>query len=101
MVDLLLDTNILIYILSRNQKYLAFLKEDIEMFEIIPLNQSMGELCAKTLRSRKKNSLRNPKTADIMIASTALDIGVPLVTINPRDFKRVKGLKIAQPKYYA
>jgi predicted nucleic acid-binding protein len=34
------------------------------------------------------------KIADAMIAATAVDIGVPLITRNRRDFEGIKGLKL-------
>jgi predicted nucleic acid-binding protein len=128
MVDILLDTNIVIYLLAQNQKYLSFLKSlrskrigisvvsymellvgarsDRDMtdirsilrhFTIIPLDPSIAEECAGALRRRKRRSLRNPRLADIVIAQTALRLGIPLATNNPKDFSSFKALKILVP----
>ncbi len=129
MIDLVFDTNILVYLGQKNQKYLDFvshetsgkkigisvissievlvwattnleraqLREDLSLFETLPLTEEIGLQCAINLSKQKQASLRNPKFADIIIANTALFYGVPLVTNNAKDFKVFKGLKVIVP----
>ena len=58
--------------------------------EVLPDNEII--LRAITLRRLKKMSL-----GDSLIAATALEYGVPLVTRNDSDFKHIAGLVIINP----
>jgi len=55
---------------------------------VIPLTL---EISKQAGRLRALNSL---PTIDAIIAATALSEKLPLVTLNPKDFKRVKKLKL-------
>ena len=128
MIDLLLDTNIVIYLLQRQEKYIRFsdsmenkdfgisvisymevlvgASEEDQMLdaykflntvEVVPLDTLLAERCADILRQSDKKSLRNPRFSDTVIGQTALSLGVPLVTNNPKDFAGFRGLKVIVP----
>jgi predicted nucleic acid-binding protein len=128
MIELLIDTNIIIYLLNGNKHHIEFVRKLggrklgtsvisfievlvgtknpreqkevsklLENFEVIPLNKEISTRTANFLRGKKKKSTSNPKLADIIIASTALELKVPLVTNNPKDFKTFKKLKLITP----
>lgn len=128
MVDLLVDTNIVIYALEEQQKYVCFFdarsgvnfgvsvitymetlmgshsKENtakmqifFDRIEIIPLDITIAQKSVASLRQAKHRSLRSAYLADTIIGQTALELGVPLVTNNPKDFVSLKGLKIITP----
>lgn len=66
--------------------------EDIIAWSVeIPLDNEII-LRAITLRQLKKMSL-----GDSLIAATALEYGVPLVTRNESDFKHIVGLVLINP----
>lgn len=128
-IELLLDTNIIIYLTHGDQTVARFMDERSDMlfavsalsyletlmgiggpeeeevldavlkpFVIIPVTATIARTTANALRTREKRSVRDPLFADAIIANTALELGVPLVTNNPKDFGKFKGLKILTPK---
>jgi tRNA(fMet)-specific endonuclease VapC len=126
MIDVLLDTNIVIYVLQGKERYVHALQEfgtlgisvisAIELFtgahdrkeyatltsmllgiQIVPLGVDIGISAAESLRKRRQKSLRSSAFADTVIAHTALSLGVPLVTNNPKDFKTFPDLEIVTP----
>lgn len=129
MADILLDTNIVIYLLNRKPDYVSFLdtlkdkhfgisvisymevligahnesdKAAFEAFlvqtEIIPLDSMIARKSAGWLQASAQKSLRNPSLADVVIGHTAIALGIPLATNNPKDFQSFRGLKILTPK---
>ena len=128
MIDLLLDTNIVIYLINGDKKYVSFMRQfeekqsgvsvitymetligayeapyeqEIQEFfgktEIIPLNVAIAQKSAAWLQGSTHKSLRHPRLADVVIGQTALALGVPLVTNNPKDFVSMNGLKVIAP----
>ena len=116
-MEVILDTNILIEILKNNKQtikevekyhihhiisamelfYGAFnkielqkLKKFIELFNIIPIDESISNI-AKDLvyKYAKSHSLDIP---DSLIASTALKTNLPLLSYNKKDFKFIDNL---------
>ena len=118
-MEIILDTNILIEILKNNKQtikeveeydihyisvitamelfYGAFnkielqkLKKFVELFNIIPIDESISNI-AKDLvyKYAKSHSLDIP---DSLIASTALKINLPLLSYNKKDFKFIDNL---------
>ena len=127
MPDLLIDTNIIIYVSRGDVKYINYLdelndkvlgvsvvtymesllgaKENLELmkttletkFEIIEINKEISYKTVEVLAMRTKTSLKNPQFPDIVIANTAIHLNIPLVTNNPKDFKIFKDLEILVP----
>ena len=127
-LDLLIDTNIVIYLINTDLKYTTFMEKfigkrvgvsivtymealigatidqyekDIHQFfektEVIPLDVTIAQKCAAWLKESSHRNLRHPHLADIIIGHTALILGIPLVTNNPKDFASFKGLKLITP----
>jgi tRNA(fMet)-specific endonuclease VapC len=126
MIDALVDTNIVIYIIKGEQSCAECMRKVnefgisalslIELFagahdpeeglvifqlletcDIIPIDRNIALAAGKTLREKKQKSARSALFADIVIAHTALSLGVPLITNNPRDFTLFEGLEIISP----
>jgi predicted nucleic acid-binding protein len=126
-VDVLFDTNILIYILSGSISYRWFQEEFssrelgisiisyieiliglkrgseivqvahfLKEFAVIPLEETNVSELIVSLQGSEKNNLRNKNFADIAIGSTALALGVPLFTNNPKDFSDLYGLEVME-----
>ena len=128
MIEVLLDTNIIIYLLNKEQKYIDYLisldnktlgisvisymevmigirnknhLDDAESIlsniEIMELSKEIGLSSIQLLRKKKKKNLKYPKLADIIIAQTAINLRVPLLSNNPKDLTRIKNLEIITP----
>ncbi len=126
MIDVILDTNIVIYILHGKGKYVNAVQQfgtlgisvisAIELFtgaydrkeyamltrvllgiQVVPLQVDIGISVAESLRERRQKSIRSSAFADTAIAHTSLSLGVPLVTNNPKGFKTFPDLKIITP----
>lgn len=125
-MDILIDTNILIYVIDQKTKYIDFMrsldtkvvgisvitymeillggsqnikeiKGFVDQYEIIDLNKNISIRAVEILQEKKMKSLRHPKSADILIASTALEYDVSFVTNNSKHFKFIKDLDIIVP----
>jgi len=128
-IESIFDTNIIIYLLEGETKYLNFLgrksldknigisiitymevlvgisEEKFDAvsnflnthFNIIRLNERISYFAARNVSNKIYKGFRTSKLADSIIANTALDLGVPLVTNNPKDFKKFKGLEVIVP----
>jgi predicted nucleic acid-binding protein len=128
-VDILLDTNIVIYIAANDERCANFfdtsiqdrsvglsvitylealsgvrhsaeeriIRDFLSTVTVIPLSLDIASASIPLFRSREKRGLRSPKFADILIASTAMVLGIPLLTNNPKDFRQFKGLEILVP----
>ncbi len=66
-------------------------KRLLEPFEELPVDRPVAERAG---RLRRAGGLRTP---DALIAATALERRLVLVTRNTRDFKSAPGLKLRQP----
>ncbi|MBI5413472.1 type II toxin-antitoxin system VapC family toxin [Candidatus Peregrinibacteria bacterium] len=128
MRPILLDTNIVIYILKgdatiiamlenlgnvsfsisiitwievlsgsfRQNKNISELAQDMEIFKRLPLDETIGVKAAHFIQKRiKMGNKRNFN--DAIIAATACNLNVPLITNNPKGFRQFKELKIISP----
>jgi predicted nucleic acid-binding protein len=64
----------------------------LEPFEEVPVDRPVAERAG---RLRRAGGLRTP---DALIAATALEHKLELMTRNVRDFKAVRGLKVRHPQ---
>lgn len=128
MIDLLVDTNVLIYFRGGHPTYLDFfgmiaekslgisvitfmemlmgisdgpetaaMVQFLSSFEVVAVDMEIARETALWMRGKKLRSLRHSSLADAIIGQTALQLGVPLVTNNPKDFASLKGLEILVP----
>lgn len=66
-------------------------KQLLSLFTEVPLREA---IVRQTIALRKKHRIELP---DAVIAATALDLGIPLVTRNSDDFGAVDGLDLLNP----
>lgn len=64
----------------------------LSAFSELPVERSIAERAG---RLRRDKGLRMP---DALIAATALDHGLSLMTRNKKDFKGVRGLRLVEPR---
>ncbi len=69
----------------------------VEPMMIVSMTETVARRGANVLRNREKRSVRDPLFADTIIAHTAIELGIPLVTNNPKDFAHFQGLKLLTP----
>jgi tRNA(fMet)-specific endonuclease VapC len=66
---------------------------------ILPFSLAVAERCARlreTLRTQNKRV--NSRALDLIIAATALEYGLTLVTANTEDFKDIPDITLSQPR---
>lgn len=61
----------------------------IELCDVVSVSKEIAARAAVIARTRK-----NARPIDLIIAATALELGVPLVTKNLKDFKRIPELVV-------
>lgn len=75
-----------------NKKHLKDLKQFLNRFDIIPLDNMIS---TKTISLLEEYNLSHHLLiADALIAATALVYDIPLATKNQRDFRFIKGLRL-------
>src|SRR5918992_1698773 len=77
------------------EKFSAF----IDTVLILPFSFAVAERCARlreTLRSQNKRV--KSRALDLIIAATALEYGLTLITKNTDDFKDIPDLVLSQPR---
>ena len=77
-----------------HRKFRAFAKS----MPILPLSIAVAERCARlreTLRTQQKRV--SSRALDLIIAATALEYDLTLVTANTEDFKDIPDLLLSQP----
>ena len=65
----------------------------LELMEIVPITAAIAKRAGLLARTHRRGK------ADLLIAATALELGMPLATRNTRDFKRIPGLKLIPDLY--
>ena len=63
----------------------------LQMLPILPFTAAESAAYGKIV---EQCGFARPRIIDRMIAATALVAGIPLVTLNPRDFRDIPGLQI-------
>jgi predicted nucleic acid-binding protein len=78
---------------ARSSEEHTRLREVLDLVHIIPLDTTIANR-ACTFLENKGRGLRSPHVADAIIAATAAELGIPLLTNNPKDFRRFPGVKV-------
>jgi tRNA(fMet)-specific endonuclease VapC len=76
-------------------KFRAFAKS----IPVLPLSIAVAERCARLRETLKNQNKRvNSRALDLLIAATALEYDLTLVTKNTDDFKDIPDLPLTQPR---
>lgn len=70
----------------------------IRSIRVIPVSREIGIVCAEiraVLRARKKRG--RPRALDLLIAATAIEFGLTLITRNRDDYHDIPSLKMLSP----
>jgi tRNA(fMet)-specific endonuclease VapC len=78
-----------------HRKFRSFAKS----IPILPLSLAVAERCARLRETlRRENKRVNSRALDLLIAATALEYDLTLVTENSKDFKDIPDLPLTQPR---
>lgn len=78
-----------------NKNDLAFIQKGIKLLQAFPINEAIGETAIHLMESYSlSNRLSLP---DALIAATALHQGLPLFTLNKKDFRYIPDLTLYEP----
>jgi predicted nucleic acid-binding protein len=80
---------------AKNKSDLAFIKKELSVFKIIETNSKIITLSMQLLE--KYNLSHNMKIMDAIIASTVMVYNLQLITLNEKDFKFIKQIKLINP----
>lgn len=73
------------------------IRELLSQVMTYPLDEEIIERAIHLRQQQTVSQQQTVKLGDAIIAATALEYGVPLVTRNERDFRRIAGLQIINP----
>ncbi len=80
---------------DRRIKRLAFVEHIISSIGVLSFDVEAARIYAKVLHNLHKDKL-TLGTHDMMIGSTAIAYGYPVLTMNAKDFKRIKGVIVLE-----
>ncbi|QQV74848.1 tRNA(fMet)-specific endonuclease VapC [Rickettsia tillamookensis] len=78
---------------NRRIKRLVFIEYIINSLIILPFKAEEARIYAKIIDNLRKEKI-TIDTNDMLIATTAITHGYPLLTLNMKDFKRIQGLEV-------
>jgi tRNA(fMet)-specific endonuclease VapC len=81
---------------TRRRMRERFLADVMQTFNIYPMDIAIALRVGSVDADLKRNG-QSLLLADLIIASTALELGYSIATLNLKDFERIPGLRIAQP----
>ena len=80
---------------AKNKSDLAFIKKELSIFKVVDTNNKIIRLSKHILE--KYNLSHNMKIIDAIIASTVMIYDLQLVTLNEKDFKFIKQIRLINP----
>jgi len=90
-VGLILDSSVAIAAERRE----AFVEELLSAVVVYPLTTEVGRLAGKLDAEQQSQGVVMP-FADLLIFATALSLGYSVLTVNPRHFRRLPGLRVIE-----
>lgn len=79
------------------QNKINLLENSFKRYVIQHSNREICKIWGEIMTDSKRNGL-NVSIADAWIAAKAIDLQIPLVTNNEKDFQKIKGLTIISEK---
>lgn len=73
------------------------IQRDLQLLETLPLQAAIGALANSLLATYTLTLSNRLSLADALIAATALHHGLPLYTLNRKDFRYLAGLQLHAP----
>jgi tRNA(fMet)-specific endonuclease VapC len=79
---------------ERKLRRQAFVEKVIESFPVFSFDLMVGRIYAHIWATLAQKGLLSVGAHDLIIAATAISLDYTVVTINPRDFNKIEGVKI-------
>jgi tRNA(fMet)-specific endonuclease VapC len=83
--------------LNIRSKRERFVEDILSAFAVIPFDLAVARVHAE-LSARLAGSGIRVGEADLMVAATAISIGAPIATLDPRSFPRIPGISLLPVK---
>ena len=80
------------YFGALNKKEVPLIKKHLAKFPWIPINEHISQIFTELMITYSLS--HRPYIGDMLIAATAMYFDVPVYTLNTKDFKYIKGLKL-------
>ena len=88
-------TEIELYIGATNTEKKNAVKQILKTHTVLHLSRSIGNICLRLIKTYNTSN-RNLYMPDALIAATCIEHGYSLLTFNTKDYKFIKGLKLAK-----
>jgi len=82
---------------SHRIKRSEYLNKTIEALPVLPYTKQTAQLHARLWAELERGGARIG-SCELIVAATALEYGESVATFNVRHFRRIKGLRVVQPK---
>jgi predicted nucleic acid-binding protein len=82
---------------ARDKRELATVDSFLEQYPVVPLSQSIGEEAYRLLKTYAKS--HGLHVFDSLVAATAMENALTLVTLNRKHYQMIAGLLLEVPDY--
>ena len=82
---------------ARDKRDLATIDGFLSLYPVIPLSDSIGTGAYRLLKSHAKS--RGLHVFDSLVAATAMEKALTLVTLNRKHYRMIEGLQLEVPDY--
>jgi len=82
---------------ARDKRDLAAIDGFLSQYPVLPLTENIGETAYRLLKTYAKS--HGLHVFDSLVAATATDRGLTLVTLNRKHYQMIEGLQIDVPDY--
>jgi len=84
------------YFGALNKKEMPKIKRHLEKFALLPVSEPISAIFADLMQTYCLS--HRPFIGDMLIAATALHYDIEIYTLNHKDFRFIKGLRLYSPK---
>lgn len=82
---------------ARDKRDLATIDEFLSLYQVVPLSDSIGTRAYRLLKAYAKS--HGLHVFDSLVAATAIENALTLVTLNRKHYQMIEGLLLAVPDY--
>lgn len=82
---------------ARDKREVETIDAFLSPYAVVPLNETIGTRAYELLRSYAKS--HGLHVFDSLIAATAIETGLTLVTLNRKHYQMIGGLRLLVPEY--
>jgi predicted nucleic acid-binding protein len=82
---------------GRDKRDLAMIDAFLSLYTVVPLSDNVGKTAYRLLKTYAKS--HGLHVFDSLVAATAMEHGLTLVTLNRKHFRMIEGLRLDVPVY--